>query len=126
MHVTMPYTREEEVWLEGRLVNLDRAYRSVSIGEALLMEYVKYSFDEPLSASFLSKTHRAFLERTWNILGTFDEFKKLPWASQKELWEQNTNKASALFIIRSQMCSGGFVQLQHCIGEFDNSVFVKK
>ena len=42
------------------------------------------------------------------------------------IWKTNSNKANALFMVRSQICQNGLVQLQDCIGELDNDVFCER
>ena len=39
------------------------------------------------------------------------------------IWKTNANRASALFMVRCEICQNGLVQLQDCIGELDNEVF---
>ena len=45
---------------------------------------------------------------------------------QNMIWKTNSNKANALFMVRSQTCQNGLVQLQDCIGELDNEVFCQR
>ena len=41
LRVMMPYTSEEDGWLRSKILSLDEAYASVSIGEEIFSEYVK-------------------------------------------------------------------------------------
>ena len=45
---------------------------------------------------------------------------------QNTIWKTNANKANALFMVRSQICKNGLVQLQDCIGELDNKQFAER
>ena len=54
--IVMPYTEEEECWLNRQFGLLDQAHGSVKWGEEIIKEFMMYSLEVPVSKNFMKGT----------------------------------------------------------------------
>ena len=121
LELEMPYTREEENWLKKQLENFNEAYHAVSLGSDLINEFVMYTFDVPLSKSFIPNELSAFNERCRRILKIHPEFNALTDDEQREVCRENCVKAAALCSVKSESYDSGNKQLEFCLGKDDET-----
>ena len=95
--LTIVYTEEEELWLNKQVHLLDKAFRSVSMGEEIMDEIAMYSLGVPLSKRFLPRVFAACNERVLRIFQTQSEFLDLTFQLQRQLVNTNSMRLFCLF-----------------------------
>ena len=116
--VIMPFTREEEAWLERQLSLVDAAYRSVPVGEELTSAFMMHSLGVPLPESHMPNIFRVAMERVRKILTVQTEFQELPVATQRRLLMKHAPNGLTLTVARGETRSG-IEQVQEGLGFLD-------
>ena len=125
-HLAMPYTVEEEAWLNNQLVRFKEVYEEISLGEELVNEFVMYSYDVPLSKHFVPSEISAFVERCRRIMKIHPEFEEMSDRIQNDLYKENLHKAAALCSVKAESHRTGSEQLQFCFGSADKKAWEEK
>jgi len=112
--LTMAYTEEEERWLHNQVNLLDKAFRSVSMGEEIMDEVAMYSLGVPLSKSYLSNVFAVCNERVWRIFQTQSEFLDLTFQLQLQLVMRNSMMIFCLFNAKWESYETGDTFLINC------------
>jgi hypothetical protein len=124
--VVMPYTREEEGWLNEQLQLMDEAYRSLPMGEDFIEEFMMFSLDVPLSKHYLQTATAMGLERIRRISKTQEEFLDLPSKVHSGLLIKNSLKALSLVICKAENCADGAEQLKMSFSSSDEKHWKEK
>jgi hypothetical protein len=118
--MSMPYTQEEEKWLEHQFDLIDTAYQSVSLGEELLQELMEYFQGTPLSIHFCSSAAAIGRERVWRIARTQED---LPLSRYSD---DGFQMAFALFACKFEACRTSLEQVQCASGYRDEELWKSK
>lgn len=124
-NLVIPFTNEEELWLNKQCVEFVDTVRSVSLGADLINEFVMFTFDVPLSRGFFSSGMAAFMERSRRIFNSNPDIHNLGLCLNDvlELWNCNRYNTQTMFTLQNQACSTGLQQLQVVMGEFDEHLW---
>ena len=76
--VIMPYTREEESWLQNQIRIINEAYLSLPAGQDMIEEFTMYSLGVPLSKSLAASGMSMIYERVTRMCRSQPEFNRLP------------------------------------------------
>lgn len=123
LNVVMPYTNEEEAWLNRQLRLVDEAYVSVPVGESLMQEFMMFSLGVPLSKSYMGNFFSIIRERCWRMLKVHQDFEDMPMETQLKAFTENCFSGIALMIIKAEMCESGMEQLQLGFGAGEETVW---
>lgn len=124
--LVMPYTQEEESWLQNQLDTFKRAYSTVALGEDILKEFVMFAYDVPVSKHFMPEALSVFGERFRRVMKSHVEFQVLSDAKQEEMWAMNSLYGVALNIAMLEGIGTGAQQLQFSCGELDDHIWRKE
>ena len=127
---SLPYSQDEEVWLNQQLVHFDSACHEICIGEDRVKEFCMYSLGVPVSKDFFfSAAKKVLNERFKRVMKTYPEFHELRFSQQKHVWISNIANASALTIARFESARDGNEQLSMIMSPDDwhtwTSQFIK-
>ena len=81
----MPYTREEESWLQNQIRIINEAYLSLPAGQDLIEEFTMYSLGVPLSKSLAASGMSMIYERVTRMCRSQPEFNRLPPKHQEPI-----------------------------------------
>jgi hypothetical protein len=112
--LTMVYTEEEERWLQKQVELLDKAFRSVSMGEEIMEEVAMYSLGVPLSKRYLSRVFAVCHERVWRIFQTQSEFLDLTFQLQRQLVNTNSMMLFCLMNAKWESYETGVNFIMNC------------
>ena len=117
----MPFTAEENKWLNRQLKKYKEAYSEVRLDEEFIEEFFMFSCDVPLSKAFGFRGYSAFQERFRRILKSHPGYEELSLEEQKEVWKSGSSKAIALCSVKSEQCTNGLEQLEFLSGDSSQS-----
>eukprot|EP00095_Tigriopus_kingsejongensis_P011663 snap_masked-scaffold59_size442576-processed-gene-0.4 protein:Tk11663 transcript:snap_masked-scaffold59_size442576-processed-gene-0.4-mRNA-1 annotation:"hypothetical protein BRAFLDRAFT_128090" len=121
--IALPYTTEEECWLIRQYERFDRAYSEVSFGEEIMKEFIMFSYDVPLSKTFVPKMVSVWSERFRRIMKIHEEFNALCDKDQAALLGTNVIDAVSLCLAKVENFEDGNKQLKFSLGTLDDSIF---
>jgi hypothetical protein len=112
MELLMPYTREEECWLQDQFRLLDEAYCSVTPSDAFVQKYIGFAQGIPVPPG--SPVHSLVLlrERVWRILNIHPEFRSLSSQVQSGYMDTNGTCGILLLSVHVELASSGLEQLR--------------
>jgi hypothetical protein len=119
----MPYTQEEEGWLNYQICQMETAFRSVSIGEELLNEFTMYSLGVPLSKSYMKTALSFGMERVWRMFKTHSEFTSLPTVYQGDILAQRGMVVLCILLVKFGSYDTGIEQLQFAFSQYDEEIW---
>ena len=111
-YIFIEYTREEEAWLQNQCRLLDEAYRSVTLGQDFIRDFIVHSEGKPLPPDSIVLSKVPFCERVLRILNFHSEFQTLDRRHQEEYLMFNGIAAMALIVARNELLGDGIEQLQ--------------
>ena len=100
-----------------QITNFEKAWKSVPLGEEHIRDFIMFSFDVPVSNSYMHNAISVFNERVLRVLKIHSEFAKLPDSLQTTLIERNRMYASALQCAVCENSETGYEQLVFTYGE---------
>ena len=109
-----------------QITNFEKAWKSVPLGEEHIRDFIMFSFDVPVSNSYMHNAISVFNERVLRVLKIHSEFAKLPDSLQTTLIERNRMYASALQCAVCENSETGYEQLVFTYGESDKEVMSKE
>jgi len=72
------YSTEEESWLMNQFDLIEQAFRSVSLGDQMIKEFIMTSVGIPLPRDHMANIFAIFLERIWRVYRIHPEFLEMP------------------------------------------------
>jgi len=113
------YSIEEESWLMNQFTLLEKAFRSVSVSESSVQEFMMAAHGVPLPKHHMQTMFAIFLERIWRVYRIHPEFVEMPTLLQIELIATNSAFGLAMLILKAENCVCFSEQLREGIGELD-------
>ena len=101
------FTNEEGNWLERQMGYYDQGWNSINLGEDMVRECMKFSFDEPLSKKFMSQATKIILGRFLNVMKCHPEFKEAPVVKREALWKKNSILGLAIYAVKMESFNDG-------------------
>ena len=95
--LTLQYSAEEENWIQCQLSKYDLAWQKIPLGDEHTKEFIMYSYDVPLSKSFMPRAMAIFIERYRMVMKIHPEFNNLNRFQQERLWRINSLSAIGKF-----------------------------
>jgi len=114
------YSTEEESWLMNQFDLIEQAFRSVSLGDQMIKEFIMTSVGIPLPRDHMANIFAIFLERIWRVYRIHPEFLEMPTHQQKELITKNSTLGLALLVLKAESCKTFADQLQEGFGELND------
>ena len=122
----MPYTQEEECWLQNQIQEVEAAYQSVPIGEELLEEFTMFSLGVPLSKSYLKSVMSLGLERARRMFQAQPQFTVLPTKYQLDILLQRGLVIMCVFLCKVSSFDNGMEQLRYGFSQNDEEIWNRK
>ena len=88
--LVMPYTQEEENWIQFQFRLINEAHASVSAGEYLMNEFTMFSLGVPLSKNYFSSMTAVCLERISRMSKTQPSYAELPVFERARILEERS------------------------------------
>lgn len=120
------YTGEEEKWLQKKFDDFHRNFCQVSLGEDIVREFVMFTYDVPLSKSFMPKALSTFAERFRSILRGHEEFQLMSSMVQATSLRDCAFHSLAIYVAQIETSNSGNDQLRLSCGYLDDELFTKK
>merc|ERR1712156_1103213 len=98
------YTIDEENWLQGKLQIFDECWKRVPSGEDLVNDFIMFTYDVPLSKSFVPDHLAIFNERYRLMMKMHTEFTSLSRVDQETLWKKNMLYGTAMNMVKLESC----------------------
>lgn len=124
--LVMPYTQEEENWIQFQFRLISEAYESVSAGEYLLNEFTMLSLGVPLSKNYFSSVTAVGLERISRMCKTQPAYADLPVFERARILEERSFLGFCLLGCKADSCKTGMEQLQLGFGIFDQDLWKER
>ena len=124
--VSLPYTEEEEKWLQHEIELIDEAYQSVPIGEYVMNEFMMYSLGVPLSKNYFAAATSIGLERIFRMSKTQSAFSEIPAFERTRIFGERSLLAWCLTACKFDSCKTGMDQLRLGFGLLDKSYWKER
>lgn len=128
-YLTVPYTREEESWLNFQLDKFNRVWSSVNLGENIINASVKFSMGNPLPAAIVKSFASVTINRYWLLLKSHPAVQKLKVTQRELLWKSNYMLVATLALVRMELSQDGIEQIAVSCSQADKdylSVLMKQ
>jgi hypothetical protein len=117
----LEYSEEEETWLVGQFRLIEQAFRSLSIGEKMIREFMLFSVGVPLPKDHMPSFLSIYFERILRIYQIHSDFVELPSHLQVEHIRNNSKLGLAMMILKCESSKTFADQLRDGFGELDDT-----
>jgi hypothetical protein len=122
---SISYSTEDETWLVGQFNLIEQAFRSLSIGEKMIEEFMLFSEGVPIPKDHMPKFFAINFERILRIYQIHSDFAELPSQFQADHIRNNGRLGLAMMILKVESSKTFADQLRDGFGELDDTRYVK-
>ena len=112
LNVIMPYTREEEAWIQNQFKLLEEAYSLVRPEDKFVQNFTSFSQGSPIPAGSLQCLMRCLRDRVWRMFDIHPEFQTLTTHDQTDFVNKNGPSGVILMMARAELAPSGSEQLR--------------
>ncbi|TRY80570.1 hypothetical protein TCAL_16754 [Tigriopus californicus] len=122
----LPYTKEEESWVEQQVSWFQEAFVSMPIAKELIQDFFSYTFHNTIPPRIIKEGYQFFSDRMSRSMHLHQEFVELTPQQKKDLWRCNSMNAMAICFARLEACDHGYGQAKILFGGLADENSIKQ
>lgn len=122
----LPYTKEEEIWVEQQVSWFQEAFVSMPIAKELIQDFFSYTFHNTIPPRIIKEGYQFFSDRMSRSMHLHQEFAELTPQQKKDLWHCNSMNAMAICFARLEACDHGYGQAKILFGGLTDENSIKQ